>query len=160
MIEKECLACGFIVELNKGITAKQCPSCKRYYEKVKAQIEKGHSFKEITPISKKSLATIDKSPIVIEAIVSHEKECPFCSELIKETAKKCKHCNEILDVVLRAADDSKKTQNVFMNSSSASAAVAVTESKSFPHVMHLILTILTWGAWAIIWVIHYLLKGR
>ncbi|MFK5949383.1 MAG: hypothetical protein QM500_11525 [Methylococcales bacterium] len=158
MIEKECLACGFIVELNEGITAKQCPSCNRYYEKVSTQIDKGHSFKEITPISKKLLATIDKMPIVIEAIASHEKKCPFYSELIEETAKNYKHWNEILDVVLRAADDSKKTQNVFVNSSSA--AVAVMELKNFPHVMHLILTIITAGAWAIIWIIHHLLKGR
>ena len=106
------------------------------------------------PIKNQNESAVFKIPAKIE------KECPFCSELIKETAKKCKHCGEILDVVLRAADDSKKTQNVFMNSSSASAAVAVTESKSFPHILHLIMTVLTGGLWLIIWLIHYLLKGR
>lgn len=60
--------------------------------------------------------------------------------------------------MLRAVDESKKTQNVFMNSSSASAAVA--DTKNFPHLIHFILTLLTGGLWLIVWIIHYLSKGR
>ncbi len=154
MEEYECLACGFIVELEHGVKIKQCPSCKRFYDKVKLQVENGKSFTEITvsPTSKKT------EKVELKESCTFEKECPFCSESIKDTAKKCKHCGEILDVVLRAADESKNVNNVFMNSSSA--AVAVTEPKAFPHLLHFVLSLITGGLWIIVWVIHYLTRTR
>lgn len=157
MEEQECLACGLIIELEQGVKVKQCPSCKRFYDKVKLQIEKGKSFTQITinPLDKKVIEVEPKEPII-----TFEKECPFCSEYIKNTAKKCKHCGEILDVVLRAADESKRVNNVFMNSSSSSAAVAVTQSKSFPHLLHFVLSLITGGLWIIVWIIHYLARTR
>jgi len=158
MEKHECLACGFIVELEHGVSIKQCPGCQRFYDKVKSHIDKGLSITELSINPIDIAKTKSHNPITIESIVTLEKECPFCSELIKNTAKKCKHCGEILDVVLRAADDSKKTQNVYMNSSSA--AVAVTEPKKFPHLLHFFISVITGGLWIVVWIIHYLAKGR
>ncbi|MGY0565366.1 MAG: hypothetical protein ACW7DQ_17985 [Paraglaciecola chathamensis] len=148
MYTKECLACGFTVEIQDGVSFKQCPSCDRFYEKVEKLASKGKSFSEASPIAKReSPSLILDNPQNTE--LQQVKECPFCSELIKESAKKCRHCSEILDPVLRAADEkSRRTQNVFMNSSSA--AVAVTETKSFPHLIHFILTLFTGGLWLIV----------
>ncbi len=90
------------------------------------------------------------------------RKCPFCAEQISIEAKKCKHCGETIDVALRAAEESKRSQAnqpmVFMN---AGGAVNVSNEKhNFPHGLHLILTILTAGAWLIIWVLHYLFRNR
>lgn len=167
MKEKKCLACGFIVEVEDGVRLKQCPCCRRFYDKVEAQVKSGKSFTDIAVNKPKTTLTrLTSEPSIIVEPLSASKECPFCSELIKEAAKKCKHCGELLDGVLRAADENRQPQNVFMNSSSASAAVAVTETrvetgtKNFPHLLHFILTIVTGGLWLIVWLIHYLVKGR
>lgn len=84
------------------------------------------------------------------------KECPFCSEEIKSTAKKCKHCGEILDPVLRASEERKQSSNtgptVVLNDRQP--------DKKFPHLIHFILSLLTVGAWVVIWIIHYLVRDR
>jgi hypothetical protein len=38
--------------------------------------------------------------------------CPYCSEVILATAKKCKHCGEILDLLMREAEESKRSELV------------------------------------------------
>lgn len=102
------------------------------------------------------------------------KECPFCAESINYKAKKCKHCGETLDVALRAAEEAKRqanTPNVFMNAggggaSSASAASSVCggqsvhQLKNFPHVLHLLATLLSCGLWFPMWLLHYLFRNR
>ena len=96
--------------------------------------------------------------------ITHEprtQKCPFCAEQISVEAKKCKHCGETIDVALRAAEESKRSQAnqpmVFMN---AGGSAVSNEKHRFPHGMHLILTILTAGGWSIIWVLHYLFRNR
>lgn len=94
--------------------------------------------------------------------------CPFCGEDVLLNAKKCKHCGEILDVALRAAEESKRMAESasraqsFMPaaSSSSSSTVVVLNHRTFPHTMHLILTILTCGFWLPIWLIHYLISPK
>jgi uncharacterized membrane protein YvbJ len=89
------------------------------------------------------------------------KECPFCAEDVKVSAKKCKHCGETLDVALRAAEEAKKSNNspnVFMNA--GGGAVVTAPKKNFPHLIHFILTVLTMGWWAIIWIIHYIFRNK
>lgn len=93
--------------------------------------------------------------------------CPFCGEDVLATAKKCKHCGEILDVAMRSADEarrlaehSSKNRAPAASSSSSSSTVVVINHRAFPHVMHLIITLVTCGFWLPIWLIHYLISPK
>lgn len=103
------------------------------------------------------------------------KDCPFCGEQVLATAKKCKHCGETIDSALRVAEEARRMadkQNpmVFMNAGGGGASASsssggngpsvIIVKNAFPHMLHLILTILTVGLWAPIWIIHYLISGR
>lgn len=98
--------------------------------------------------------------------VADYTDCAFCGEEILTKAKKCKHCGEVLDVALRAAEEAKSEarrdtgrgrdrgssvnidQRIFVQGHSA----------GFNHGMHLVLDLLTLGAWfpihMICWACH------
>ncbi len=88
------------------------------------------------------------------------QQCPFCAEEINLAAKKCKHCGETLDVALRAAEEAKRSNSnqpmVFMNAAGGGVS---TPKKSFPHLIHLILTLFT-GVWLFVWIFHYIFRSR
>ena len=93
---------------------------------------------------------------------SQIKECPFCSEDVKLNAKKCKHCGETLDVALRAAEDSQKSNNspnVFMNAGGGGGSSQIAK-QNFPHALHFFLAIVTMGMWLIIWIPLYLFRNK
>lgn len=94
------------------------------------------------------------------------KECPFCAETINISAKKCKHCSEILDPVLRKQQELASAPPVINNISTSVSQTSQVKQKgsrnygrSFPHIIHLILTLITGGFWLIIWILHYLFRG-
>ena len=103
-----------------------------------------------------------QEPVVLAPVIN-TKECPFCAESISIAAKKCKHCGETLDVALRAAEEAKRSSGtnqpmVFMN---AGGGVSVQpQKKSFPHILHLVVTLITMGFWLPIWILHYLFRDR
>lgn len=122
---------------------------------------------QLTPIPQ-NIPAIYQQPVVQTPLSS--KQCDYCGENVNISAKKCKHCGEILDLALRAAEDAKRiAENSSRNSASSSSAAAVNTTvvvnnnlgrKSFPHLIHLILTFFTAGLWLPIWIIHYLLSAR
>jgi len=71
-----------------------------------------------------------------------QRKCPYCMEVIKPNAKKCKHCGEIIDVTLLRKGNSNQGL------------------KGFPHLAHFILSIVTSGAWVIIWILHYIFRDK
>jgi hypothetical protein len=87
-------------------------------------------------------------------------ECPFCCEQIPARAKKCRHCSETVDPAMRKAEEAlravERQGNVYMNAATNTNVVAA--PRRFPHLLHFILTILTLGWWAIVWIIHYLVS--
>ena len=100
----------------------------------------------------------------METPQSPTKDCPFCAEPIALAAKKCKHCGEVLDVVLRAAEEAKKSSErnqpmVFMNAAGG-GAVAVTQKKSFPHILHFFISLFTMGIWLPIWILLYIFRDK
>ena len=121
---------------------------------------------QLTPIPQ-NIPAIYQQPVV--QTPSSSKQCDYCGENVNMSAKKCKHCGEILDLALRAAEDAKRiAENSSRNSASSSSAAAVNTTvvvnnnlgrKSFPHLIHFILTCLTLGAWLPIWIIHFLLSA-
>lgn len=101
------------------------------------------------------------------------KDCPYCGEDVIATAKKCKHCGEILDVVMRDMEQLKKGKSdspmVFMNAGGggggASAASAASSNGNngrigFPHMRHLIFTLLTGGLWGFVWFFLYFFRDK
>ncbi len=105
-------------------------------------------------------------------------ECPFCSESIQPTARKCKHCGEFLDPVLRAANEARREAALLVRTAALPAPVqpaaagvnqnvqvVVNKSRrskkvrrsSVPHFLHFILTVITFGLWLPVWVLHVVL---
>lgn len=87
-------------------------------------------------------------------------ECPFCGEEVLAKAKKCKHCLETLDVALRAAEEAKRESR-----RGRQGAVNVRQETyvdvhrpPFNHGLHIVLDVLTCGAWLPIhilcWMLH------
>ncbi len=76
----QCKNCG------KRIIEKEetCPHCGEYLQKA--------NTKFYIPLLK--FLKDKKKELLSPAIIPLEKECSFCSEIIKGTAKKCKHCGE------------------------------------------------------------------
>ena len=79
-----------------------------------------------------------------------KKECDFCGEEILAKAKKCKHCGETLDPVLRSVEEAGRRANyqrpsiTMIQRNYSRPAYHVVE---FDHTIHLVLDILTCGAW-------------
>lgn len=91
--------------------------------------------------------------------------CQYCDELVSPRAKKCKHCGEILDVQLREIESLKRESmkdrsNIVVSNNNNNNNQGSTGTKRFPHVAHLIMSVLTGGAWVLIWLIHYIFRNK
>lgn len=98
-----------------------------------------------------------------EAIQQNTIECPFCSEAIKQTAKKCPHCSEILDVQMRELEALKKEKSspqVFMNAGGGASSSSSPALRSFRHVLHIILTLITGGLWLPVYLLLYFFRNK
>ena len=138
----------------------------------------------VVPVQR-PVARVAAVPTVVPAPQPNTKACPFCGEQILAIAKKCKHCNEILDVTIRAAQEPRRVIERpqeeegdfdFLDRGSrsgrrgnvgAAAAAHVTQHttvvvkthRTFPHVLHLVLTVITCGVWLPVWILHYLFSS-
>jgi hypothetical protein len=98
------------------------------------------------------------------------KRCVYCGEEILAVALKCKHCGEILDPALRAAEEAKRTAALAASRPVHAPAapqpqiiqqkVIVKTGRKYrvPHLLHLFLTVITFGLWLPIWILHALLN--
>jgi ribosomal protein L40E len=88
------------------------------------------------------------------------KACSFCDEQISVNAKKCRYCGETVDLTLRMAEEAKsaaaQNPNVFMNAGGGGFAAR----GNFPHGVHLLGTIFTFGIWAPFWLLFYILRDK
>jgi hypothetical protein len=177
-ITVKCLACAAVIKAPESLLGRtvKCPKCA-------APISVG----AVTPTSPPVAAVHVPQPVVMAVNVAREEamsRCPYCGEDIRAIAKKCKHCGEIIDPTLRDQEALKREVEdlrrnpsqpqapmVFniaggsASSSSSSSAAAVVSMRpssrrsvrSFPHLMHFVLTFFTCGAWLPIWILHYTL---
>jgi predicted Zn finger-like uncharacterized protein len=143
-----------------------CPACQTTYK-----VDDKHAGRT-TKCQRCNTAIIIPDEL---AAVDQYKTCPFCAERVLSEARKCRHCGETIDVALRAAEEAKRiaekqpaTPMVFMNAGGASAASsssAATGSRrgyarddfATWHMTHLILTVITCGAWLPVWIIHWII---
>ena len=79
------------------------------------------------------------NPNVNTVSYNNSRKCPYCMEPIRANAKKCKHCGEIIDVTMLRTGNAKK---------------------NFPHLPHLFLSLISSGAWVIIWILHYIFRDK
>ncbi|WP_419245981.1 zinc ribbon domain-containing protein [Serratia sp. NFX21] len=96
-----------------------------------------------------------------------ETRCSYCDEMISSKAKKCKHCGEILNPQLREIESLKrenanrdKSNIVVSNNNNNNNNQGSTGSKRFPHIAHLIMTIITGGLWIFVWLLHYIFRNK
>ncbi len=99
------------------------------------------------------------SVTAVERNSSDYKDCPFCGEDILAKAKKCKHCGETLDVTLRAAEEAKRESRRPRRSINVRQATYIDiQGPGFNHGLHLVLDLVTCGAWLPIhllcWALH------
>ncbi|TPM21725.1 hypothetical protein [Mesorhizobium sp. B2-3-5] len=92
-------------------------------------------------------------------------DCPYCAEPINAKSKKCKHCGEILDPQMREIELLKSQRNspqVFMNAGGGAAAAAsgIATLRRFPHWFHILLSIITSGLWAPVYLLMYLFRNK
>lgn len=100
-------------------------------------------------------------------------ECPYCSEQINAKSKKCRYCGEILDPQMRELEmlkSQRNNPNVFMNAGGGGGGAAAASSasssgdgsllRSFPHWLHILLTIVTGGLWLPVYVLMYFFRNK
>ena len=111
----------------------------------------------------------------MEATSAATIDCPYCAEPINPKSKKCKHCGEILDPQMREIEMLRRhshSPHVFMNSggggggASASSAAAASSSngsealRTFPHWIHILLSIFTGGVWLPFYALLFLFRNK
>jgi DNA-directed RNA polymerase subunit M/transcription elongation factor TFIIS len=110
----------------------------------------------------------DEPPPTAIAKMPETQQCPFCDSTITAKAKKCRECGETVDVALRAAEEAKREARESRRRSGGGNQQQVVIHQShndyrdryrpaFPHVLHLVLTLLTMGLWSPIWLIHWII---
>lgn len=115
------------------------------------------------PVSGKCMCPKCNTKFSILLEQEETKRCDFCGEKVLAIAKKCKHCGETIDIILRTAEEAKrssKSTNVYMNAGGAAPAAAPVTKQNFPHGWHLLGTFLTGGLWAIIWILLYVSRDK
>ena len=89
-----CPTCGVYLKAPEGITAltMQCPQCAGPVPVPAASALAAGGARG------NGMAARDEQPTI--AAGESYRECPFCSEPIRQSARKCKHCGEMLDPAL------------------------------------------------------------
>ncbi len=99
-------------------------------------------------------------------MIEQEKDCPFCISKIPSAAKKCRFCGETVDVTLRAAEEAvrasngKAPQQVFMNAPASDGGDPLATKSGPNHILHLLITLFTLGAWLPVWILIIIFSGK
>lgn len=180
-IMKQCVKCGYIRQPAETAPESECPKCGVIYAKAEAALEERlrkarESEQNVTEravattagqiVKSDELKYLPAESINFSNANNLTVECPYCAEQISPKAKKCRHCGEMLDATLRELEVIKSMkQNVYMNAGGGgggAAAVAATPvlKAKFPHFLHLFMSVITFGSWAVIWLLHYIFRDR
>ena len=154
-ISVTCNNCGSNIKAPDNAAGKKakCPRCQGELQIPSTQIAVAPKTiaRPVQPAPKQ-----DMVPATIPATeLKHYKECPFCSEEIAHTAKICKHCGETLDPTLRAAEEAKRSRRERDSDRGRDSGTKVVVNtvvnnsydRGFNHTVHLVLDVLTCGAW-------------
>ncbi len=91
---------------------------------------------------------------------TNTKKCPFCAEDIKAEALKCKHCGETLDVVLRVAEEAKRSATTIVNTNMNASIAPIVAKRKFPHGWHLFGCLITALWWTPVYILHYIFRDK
>ena len=119
------------------------------------------SGNQAIPIAAKPMARVSSSaaPVAPSQTEREFKECSFCGEDVLAKAKKCKHCGETLDVALRAAEEAKRESRRDRQSINVNQSTYVdVRGAGFNHGLHIVLDIITCGAWIPIHILCWVLR--
>jgi hypothetical protein len=154
MIAFSCPNCGKGYSVNDEFTGRKtaCTNCNTKFRIPGAIAIPVAPAERPKPIAQVSIPYAD-----IENVEEVKALCPYCDEEISPSAKKCKHCGEMLDVALRREQRRQQREQRAYNNQQVVINQTVEVANSFPHSLHLVLTIFTCGAWLPIWILHYLI---
>jgi len=164
-----CPTCGATLKLPEEAIGKtcRCPKCANKF------IAEGEPDKPAFELRESAASVSQTPPLPAPVEVQYQElaappipmqTCPFCAEQIPQSAKKCKYCRETLDVALRAAEEAQRTaskgsnqQQVVIHQDGGDHVYRRRRRQDFPHLIHLVVSVFTCGAWLPVWLIHRLI---
>lgn len=162
-----CPTCGVSLQAPDTAIGKtvKCPKCRNRFTTPRPSLVESALGESTSGAQRQAASVPARAPATVEAT----QQCPFCGSEIPSVAKKCRECGETIDLALRAADEARRAANEAKRYSRRGGGgnqqqVVIHEGyrgpryvKSFPHVLHLVLTLLTCGIWLPVWIVHYVI---
>lgn len=152
-----CPACASTLKCPNSAASRRikCPKCS-------ASVTVPDEADELVPVATLStpLAGRQSRP---QVVADERRPCSFCGEHIQASARKCPHCGETLDAAVRAAEEDRRAsrrREPARGGDMHTTVIVNGGERSFPHFLHLVLTVGTCGLWFPIWLTHYIFCSR
>jgi len=152
-VKVSCPTCGVSLQAPDTAIGKtvKCPKCRNRFTTPRPSLVESALGESTSGAQRQAASVPARAPATVEAT----QQCPFCGSEIPSVAKAA-------DEARRAANEAKRYSR--RGGGGNQQQVVIHEGyrgpryvKSFPHVLHLVLTLLTCGIWLPVWIVHYVI---